>query len=417
MAMNKRLRAVSVVPALASLILAQLLLVSCERGPQPRWWKGNTHTHTLWSDGNGAPESVAQWYARHGYQFLVLSDHNILSNGEKWFEISDDGSGRLTDGVLEELRLVFGDDWPDVRQNDGLREMRLRTLDELRELFEVSGEFTFIQGEEITDDFQGKSVHVNGLHLAELIPPQGGNSVRETLQRNVDAVIEQGRRLNRPTLAHINHPNYDWALTPEDVAAIEGERFFEVYNGHSSVRNYGEATHPGTEAIWDIALTHRLTELNLGLLYGLATDDAHQYYEWGAGNANPGRGWVMVRARELTPETIIGALQSGDFYATSGVILDDFRYEADRMVISIQPEAGLTYMTRFTGTRRIENGLGRVGEVLLETTENPAVYVYGGDELYVRATVVSSRLHPNPYAEGDRETAWVQPTVPGALRR
>jgi hypothetical protein len=20
--------------------------------PQPRWWKGNLHTHSLWSDGN-----------------------------------------------------------------------------------------------------------------------------------------------------------------------------------------------------------------------------------------------------------------------------------------------------------------------------------------------------------------------------
>ena len=31
-----------------------------------------------------------------------------------------------------------------------------------------------------------------------------------------------------------------------------------------------------------------------------------------------------------------------------------------------------------------------------------------GDELYVRARVISSRLHPNPFAEGDLETAWVQ---------
>jgi hypothetical protein len=417
--MNKNLRAVSTAPALglACLILGQLLLVSCEKGPQPRWWKGNTHTHTLWSDGNGAPESVAQWYTRHGYQFLVLSDHNILSNGEKWFEVSDDGSGRLTDDVLEELRIVFGEDWPEVRQTNGVREMRLRTLGELREMFAAPGEFIFIQGEEITDDYQGTSVHVNGLHLAELVPPQGGNSIRETLQRNVDAVIEQGRRLNRPTLAHINHPNYEWALTAADVAAIEGEQFFEVYNGHSGVRNYGDAGHPGTEAIWDIALTLRLTELNLGLLYGLATDDAHQYYEWGVGNTNPGRGWVMVRARALTPPAIIQALRSGDFYASSGVILEDFRYEADRMVVSIRPETGVTYTTRFRGTRSLESGIGTVGEVLMETTENPAVYVYGGDELYVRATVVSSRLHPNPYAEGDRETAWVQPTMPGVPRR
>ena len=53
--------------------------------------------------------------------------------------------------------------------------------------------------------------------------------------------------------------------------------------------------------------------------------------------------------------------------------------------------------------------LGPPGEVLLETTDNPAVYTYRGNELYVRAVIVSSRDHPNPYAEGDKETAWTQP--------
>jgi hypothetical protein len=51
-------------------------------------------------------------------------------------------------------------------------------------------------------------------------------------------------------------------------------------------------------------------------------------------------------------------------------------------------------------------------EVLHRTADNPAVYEFRGDELYVRAKVTSSKLHPNPYAQGDRECAWVQPVVP-----
>ncbi|MEC7393427.1 MAG: hypothetical protein VX839_00950, partial [Verrucomicrobiota bacterium] len=42
-----------------------------------RWFKGNTHTHTLWSDGNDFPETAADWYKSKGYDFLVLSDHNV----------------------------------------------------------------------------------------------------------------------------------------------------------------------------------------------------------------------------------------------------------------------------------------------------------------------------------------------------
>ena len=33
--------------------------------PQPagRWYKGNTHTHTLNSDGDSTPDDVVRWYA------------------------------------------------------------------------------------------------------------------------------------------------------------------------------------------------------------------------------------------------------------------------------------------------------------------------------------------------------------------
>src|SRR3984885_7006173 len=56
----------------------------------PRWWKGNLHTHTFWSDGDDFPEMVADWYKRHGYHFLTLSDHNVLSDGDRWLNVTKD---------------------------------------------------------------------------------------------------------------------------------------------------------------------------------------------------------------------------------------------------------------------------------------------------------------------------------------
>src|SRR5689334_1150073 len=47
-----------------------------------RWYKGNTHTHTLNSDGDSSPDDVAHWYREHGYQFLFLTDHNFLTSIE-----------------------------------------------------------------------------------------------------------------------------------------------------------------------------------------------------------------------------------------------------------------------------------------------------------------------------------------------
>lgn len=374
------------------------------------WYRGNTHTHTLWSDGDAPPERVARWYREQGYQFLVLSDHNILMEGERWFPVKE--GSRLTLEKLEALREAEGKGEVETRERAGGLEMRLRTLRELRDEFEEAGRFIFIQGEEISDGYEGAPVHINALNVEELIPPQGGKTMREVIQANLDAIAEQGRRLDRPVLGHVNHPNFGWALTAEDIAAISGENFFEVYNGHSGVRNYGDASHPSTERMWDIALTLRLTRLGNGVLYGLATDDSHEYYEWGVGVTNPGRGWVMVRAGELEAGAIITALRAGEFYASSGVELVDFRVEAGRFEVEIRGEAGVTYTTEFIGTRRVGDGLGEVGEVLDSVEGLKAVHRFKGDEVYVRAKVTSSRLHPNPYAEGDHEAAWVQPVVP-----
>ena len=47
--------------------------------PELKWFKGNIHTHTTESDGDDTPENVVRWYRRHGYDFLVLSDHNHLT--------------------------------------------------------------------------------------------------------------------------------------------------------------------------------------------------------------------------------------------------------------------------------------------------------------------------------------------------
>ncbi|MFT4548647.1 MAG: histidinol phosphatase-like PHP family hydrolase [Verrucomicrobiales bacterium] len=46
------------------------------------WFKGNTHIHTLWSDGNGFPKMIIDWYKTNEYDFIGMSDHNVLQDGE-----------------------------------------------------------------------------------------------------------------------------------------------------------------------------------------------------------------------------------------------------------------------------------------------------------------------------------------------
>ena len=65
---------------------------------EPRWFKGNTHTHSLWSDGNDFPDMISDWYRSKGYDFLAMSDHNLLARGDKW----------VAEEVIEKKKLALG---------------------------------------------------------------------------------------------------------------------------------------------------------------------------------------------------------------------------------------------------------------------------------------------------------------------
>lgn len=404
------------------LLVALPLVIPAADDPPPRWLRGNTHTHTLWSDGDAPPETVVAWYADHGYDFLVLSDHNLVQNGERWFDVAADG--RLTPAKVDAVRLRFGDDWPAIETTDsGAERMRLRTLAELKATFDRPDEFVLIPGEEVTSGFRLAQVHINALNVTETISPQRPEGVQETIQANLDAITAWGEANDRPVLAHLNHPNFRKSLAPVNLAEMRGERFFEVYNGHRSVENERVGDRPSTEEMWDQALVARLHEGagDGGLLYGIATDDAHDHYATNAVSI-PGRGWVMVRCDRVDPDAIIEAMRRGDCYASSGVFLDDVRVEGDRLIVEpagVTDAGGDETLTiEFIGTRVVNGEPGPIGDVLATVRRRmnddaPISYVFTGDELYVRARVTSSRPHPRPYREGDREMAWTQPVRPG----
>lgn len=395
-----------------SLLAAVLVSVTaCLGDAQSHWYRGNTHTHSLWSDGDAAPEAVVAWYKEHGYDWLAITDHDVLLRGERWFPVTEDG--RLTPARLEDLRAEFGDEWIVTRENEGVLEMRLKTLEELRGRFEAPGNFLLVEAHEISDGSEGKPLHFNVLNPAELVPVQGGGTIRETVERNLAAVNQQAESSGRNMLVHINHTNWHYALTPEQLAAMEGTHLFELYNGSTGCNNYGDSIHPGMDEVWDIANTLRLIGTDLGPLYGVSDDDTHEYFEFSPAKSHPGRGWIMVRADTLSTESILNAMRRGDFYASTGVLLRDVRMEPDRYVVEIAAEKGLTYTTQFLGTRMAHGIPGDPGEILYLTTEKKAVYEYRGDELYVRAKVISSRQQAHP-AEGEEapEYAWTQPAVP-----
>lgn len=294
------------------------------------WYKGNTHTHTTESDGDSPPEVVIAWYRDHGYDFLVLSDHNVFTDPARYAHRTD-------------------------------------------------STFLLIPGEEVTSAFESRPVHVNGLGIPGVVDPRVAESLVATIQANVDAVREvEG-------VPHVNHPNFGWAFGAEELAQVENDRLLEIFNGHPTVHNEGGGGTPGMEEVWDILLTGGKR------IYGIAVDDAHHFQgEFSPERANPGRGWVAVRAGSLDAGELLRNLEEGLFYASTGVELADVVVSPTRLEVHIEQDRNFRYTTTFIATG---------GRVVHTSVDNPAVFELEGEESYVRARVVDSR----------GEVAWVQP--------
>ena len=393
-------------------------------GLPKHWWRGNLHAHSLWSDGDEFPEVVVERYKHLGYHFLALTEHNRLARGAQWLACTDP---RLRSKRLEDYRQRFGQDWVQAYEGRDGQKVRLKPIDEYRHLFEEPARFMLMTGEEITIETPGRSSSFVDLWNARrALKPIVCDSKREGLQRVVDTAYK--RSAGTPLGLHLNHPNWQWNCTAEEIAPLDRLRFVEVFTALNSCNCHGDASRPSTERIWDIVLSLRLARFAKPLIYGLATDDAHLYDDPAS---TAGRAWVMVRAAYLTPENIIGAMQAGDFYASSGVVLADLDAHAGRIALRIKTEPGVSYCTEFVGTSddtdvtpeppidveslpplTTRSYSQDVGRVLARVEGAHAAYDCSGNELFVRARIVSSKPHPLPHRPGDVEMAWTQPVIP-----
>ncbi|MCH8207327.1 MAG: PHP domain-containing protein [Chloroflexi bacterium] len=296
------------------------------------WYKGNIHTHTTKSDGDDTPENVVRWFRRHGYDFLVLSDHNHLT-------------------LLEYGR--------------GKRRFRRPLM---------------IPGEEVSVNIhRGETaIHVNGIGVSRVVEPVDATEVVPTLQANVDAILGAGG------IASINHPNYKWSFDHTAISQVNGASLLEVFNGHPLMNANGAPGKPSFEGIWDGVLSAGKA------IFGVATDDSHNYKDFRPDLANPGRGWLMVRSRELSQDAIVEALAAGEFYASTGIVLDELGISGKTISLRIAQHHDFVYTTRF---------IGRNGHVYGEVVGTEAEYSVQGNEGYVRAAVTCS----------SRPRAWTQP--------
>jgi hypothetical protein len=319
---------------------------------QARWFKGNTHAHSLNSDGDVPVDAVVRWYREHGYHFTFITEHEYFTD-----------------------------------------------VAPLNAIFAGANRFLVIAGQEVTQRVADpqhaggvRQAHVNALGTNRLVLPIGdryiatGMTIAQTYARHDASIRAAGG------LMQVNHPNFIWSVPLEDMMGLPDSTLFELWNGHPIVYNHGGTDSTGqvmlsTEARWDSVLSRGK------LLFGVAVDDSHSYKPQEAEKpdlARPGRGWVWVRADTLSAEAILRAMHRGDFYASTGITLRDLKFDAGEYRLEIAPAGDRRYLTEF---------IGRGGQVLARNTTLRPSYRITGTEGYVRARI----------SDSSGRMAWTQP--------
>ncbi|HXH99391.1 MAG TPA: CehA/McbA family metallohydrolase [Sphingobacteriaceae bacterium] len=297
------------------------------------WYKGNLHTHANNdSDADSDPLTVARWYRDNNYDFLVISSHNKFS--------------------------TFADVQATIDAENAAAGRK---------------KFLLIPGEEVTDKLDTKNVHVGAINISNYVATQGGTSISNVLQRDIDAVQAAGG------LAIFNHPNLGVGIAANDANAVRNLKLMEIVNGHPHANGAGL---PPMGEYWDDLLSRPHA------IWGVAVDDAHNFQVFGPTYSNPGRGWVQVNAASLTAANIVSALNTGNFYASTGVTYSNVSTANNVMSMT------LTGTGPFTTTF-----IGKNGAILKTDYSNAPTYTLPAEgQLYVRAKTNA--------ANG---SAWTQP--------
>jgi hypothetical protein len=293
------------------------------------FFRGNLHTHSTVSDGALDPGEVCRRYADAGYDFLCLSDHFLEKYGYPVADTTGHRTNRFT--------TILGAEMHTGAMNNG-------------EIWHI---------------------------LAVGLPPEFPSLGRIGHGGNGD--VESGPEIARRcaeagAFVAIAHPEWN-GMTPDDARLIETADAVEIYNHGCHVesdRGYGVA-------VYDKLLSEgrRLT--------ACATDDAHF-----CDTPDHFGGWVMVKAEANEPTALLAALKAGEYYASTGPELRDFRIEDDKVVVECSPADNIVVIGAGAASRSAHgDGLTRA-ELPLERFRK------GG---WVRAAVhdtVGKRAWSNP---------------------
>jgi len=257
-----------------------------------QFYKANLHCHTTFSDGVMTPQEVKDYYMAHGYSVVAFTDHCVLVphpelNDEKFLALN----GYETEQVAKDEEPVS----------------RRRHCHHC---------FIALKKDNVTMPYYNpKGIWGKGKELMEQVK----FNYDHTLERwgydpeITNEIIRLGREAG--FFVTYNHPA--WSCEHyEQYSQYTGMNAMEIMNFGAWNGGYGDYV----PYVYDEML--RKGER----IYAIAADDNH------SAKSSCG-GWTMIKAPALEYEEITGALEKGNFYASSGPEIQELTFEDGKLHI------------------------------------------------------------------------------------
>lgn len=256
------------------------------------FYKANLHCHTNLSDGTFTPEDVKAAYRLRGYQVVAYTDHRICVDHS---DLNDPSFLALTGTELDDRTSPAESGWDQcchiccIARTPGTRE--------------------------------------NMMQLEH-----GGV---EAYNRTIEKLQKEG------FIVHYNHPI--WSAQPESVyTALRGVSGFEVFNHDAEL--YGAEGN---------GLPNYALFLKSGQrAYPVAGDDNHNISRPRRFVTDSFGAFTMIKAKELTYECIISALDAGHVYASTGPEVLEYTLQGKKLSVKCSPVSRVMLKSAWVGINR-----------------------------------------------------------------
>ncbi|MBQ7256749.1 MAG: hypothetical protein IJS60_03535 [Abditibacteriota bacterium] len=346
-------------------VLSINILFAQDATGSKKYLKGQLHMHTNLSDGDASPIDVAKEYKEMGYDFAYFTDHYQ----------SNDVSNIKVDGFLA----LPGAEWGAVLKNpyyNAIFNLHVNTLGKNLDdwgVFDLWKKHYYIHY-----SLAGYEEFLSEIDHDEMF----NRTLSDVLTDFIEAAYKYG------TIPIVNHPNWiTYGLCPFDyreLLKVDLPYILEIKNASDGITEEGYKSVNSVEYTWDVLLSNGKNVLCT------FDDDAHNYSKEVRDKLDkyntpeymvPGKTFVMVKA-DLNQYSIENALRCGDFYASTGVELEEYKVTKKSIYVKVKDKG------------KVNNIIfkGKMGLPLKWVTGNEAEYIFTGspDEEYVRVKIADS---------------------------